>query len=211
MLDKKHMSSVMYATQSVNVRDLPGTEGQIIGQLMSNQEVEITGQCNESGWYRLVYNGQIAYVSNRYVSIEKNLTQQNTQASPSSTIVEGQNPKEAALLMSYINQYRTAAGVNELVWNDELEQTAQALAEPSQSGNQDALINLWVCYPIGRQCNGAKTAQKAVSDWIEGNQWIPSESDALLNGDFTQMGGALYYYPNGNEYGYHYMWWVCLQ
>lgn len=205
------MSSVMYATQSVNVRDLPGTEGQIIGQLMSNQEVEITGQCNESGWYRLVYNGQIAYVSNRYVSIEKNLTQQNTQTSPSSTIVEGQNPKEAALLMSYINQYRTAAGVNELVWNDELEQIAQALAEPSQSGNQDALINLWVCYPIGRQCNGAKTAQKAVSDWIEGNQWIPSESDALLNGDFTQMGGALYYYPNGNEYGYHYMWWVCLQ
>lgn len=205
------MSSTMYATQSVNVRDLPGTEGQIIGQLASNQEVQITGQCNESGWYRLVYNEQTAYVSDHYISIENKSTQQTTQASSLSTIVEGQNPMEAVLLMSYINQYRATAGVNELVWNEELEQTAQALAEPSQSENQDALINLWFCCPIGRQCNGAKTAQKAVSDWIEGNQWVPSESDVLLSSDFTQMGGALYYYPNGNEYGYHYIWWVCLQ
>lgn len=205
------MSSTMYATQSVNVRDLPGTEGRIIGQLSSNQEVHITGQCNESGWYRLVYNEQIAYVSDHYIAIEKKSTQQNTQSSSHSTIVEGQNPSEAILLMSYINQYRVAAGVNELAWNGDLEQTAQALAEPSQSENQDALINLWFCYPIGRQCNGAKTAQRAVSDWIEGNQWVPSESEVLLSGDFTQMGGALYYYPNGNEYGYHYIWWVCLQ
>lgn len=63
------MSSVMYATQSVNVRDLPGTEGQIIGQLTTSQEVQITGQCNESGWYRLAYNGQTAYVSDHYISM----------------------------------------------------------------------------------------------------------------------------------------------
>lgn len=204
------MSSTMYATQSVNVRDLPGTEGKILGQLAGNQEVQITGQCNESGWYRLIYNEQIAYVSNHYVSTEKKAIQQNTQSNSRSTIVEGQNPSEAALLMSYINQYRVAKGVNELVWNGDLERTAQALADPS-SDKQDVFINLMFCYPIGRQCNGAKTAQKAVSDWIEGNQWIPSESDALLNNDFTQMGGALYYYPNGNEYGYHYIWYVCLQ
>ena len=204
------MSSAMYATQSVNVRDLPGTEGEIIGQLATNQEVQITGQCNESGWYRLAYNGQTAYVSNHYISKEKTSVQQNTQSSSSSTIVEGQNPAEAARLISYINQYRAAAGVGELTWNGNLEQVAQALAGPSQFEDENVLAYLLACYPIGRQCNGAKTAQRAVSDWIEGNQWVTSEADALLSSDFTQMGGTLYYYPNGNEYGYHYVWWVCL-
>lgn len=196
------MSSVMYATQSVNVRDLPGTEGQIIDQLTTGQEMQITGQCNESGWYRLAYNGQTAYVSDHYISMK------NTRSDISTTVVEGQNPKEAVFLMDYINQYRTAAGVNELAWNQELEQIAQAFAEPSQLENQDTLIS---CQLIGRQCNGAKTAQRAVSDWIEGNQWVSSESGRLLNSEYTQMGGALYYYPNGNAYGYHYIWIVCLQ
>ncbi|MCH5258995.1 MAG: sigma-70 family RNA polymerase sigma factor [Lachnospiraceae bacterium] len=62
------MSATMYATQTVNIRTLPSTDGEKVGSLSTNQEVNITGQCNETSWYRLEYNGQTAYVSNSYVS-----------------------------------------------------------------------------------------------------------------------------------------------
>ena len=65
------MSATMYATQTVNVRTLPSTDGEKVGSLSTNQEVNITGQCNETSWYRFEYNGQTAYVSNNYVSDSK--------------------------------------------------------------------------------------------------------------------------------------------
>ena len=65
------MSATMYATQTVNVRTLPSTDGEKVGSLSTNQEIVVTGQCNETSWYRFEYNGQTAYVSNSYVSDTK--------------------------------------------------------------------------------------------------------------------------------------------
>ena len=65
------MSATMYATQTVNIRTLPSTDGEKVGSLSTNQEVNITGQCNETSWYRFEYNGQTAYVSNNYISDTK--------------------------------------------------------------------------------------------------------------------------------------------
>ena len=65
------MAATMYAKQSVNVRDIPSTDGNHLGGLSTNQEVAVTGQCNETGWYRIDYNGQTAYVSNNYLSDAK--------------------------------------------------------------------------------------------------------------------------------------------
>ena len=65
------MSATMYATQTVNVRTLPSTDGDKVGSLSTNQEIAVTGQCNETSWYRFDYNGQTAYVSNNYVSDTK--------------------------------------------------------------------------------------------------------------------------------------------
>ena len=62
------MSATMYATQTVNVRTLPSTDGERVGALSTNQEIAVTGQCNETGWYRFEYSGATAYVSNNYVS-----------------------------------------------------------------------------------------------------------------------------------------------
>ena len=64
------MTSTMYATQTVNVRNLPSTDGDKVGSLSTNQEVAVTGQCNETGWYRFDYNGQTAFVSDKYLSTE---------------------------------------------------------------------------------------------------------------------------------------------
>ena len=65
------MSATMYATQTVNIRTLPSTDGEKVGSLSTNQEIAITGQCNETSWYRFEYNGSTAYVSNNYVSDTK--------------------------------------------------------------------------------------------------------------------------------------------
>ena len=65
------MSATMYAQQTVNIRDLPDTDGNKLGSLSTNDEITITGQCNETSWYRFEYNGSVAYVSNKYVDKNK--------------------------------------------------------------------------------------------------------------------------------------------
>ena len=65
------MSATMYAQSNVNVRDLPTTDGEKLGALSTNQEVAVSGQCIETGWYRFEYDGQTAYVSNNYLSDSK--------------------------------------------------------------------------------------------------------------------------------------------
>ena len=70
------MSATMYAQQTVNVRDLPDTTGNKVCSLSTNDEITISGQCNETGWYRFEYNGNVAYVSNKYVSENKVEVQQ---------------------------------------------------------------------------------------------------------------------------------------
>lgn len=65
------MDKTMYAQQTVNVRSLPNTDGEKLGGLSQNDEIKITGQCNETSWYRFELNGQTAYVSNKYVGESK--------------------------------------------------------------------------------------------------------------------------------------------
>ena len=65
------MNVTMYATQTVNVRNLPSTDGEKVGSLSTNQEVAVTGQCNETNWYMFEYEGHTAFVSNSYLSVEK--------------------------------------------------------------------------------------------------------------------------------------------
>ena len=81
------MSATMYASQTVNVRTLPSTDGEKVGSLSTNQEVNVTGQCNETGWYRFEYNGGTAYVSNNYLSDSKVEVSSQSASSGGSSIV----------------------------------------------------------------------------------------------------------------------------
>lgn len=135
-------------------------------------------------------------------------TQPQIATTDSTTTIEGINESEGYNLLTYINQNRIEAGLAELTWNSELELEAQYLALNYATGN--GILGFRNSYVIGRQCNGAKDASMAVSDWMTGNNYIPSEAEYLLSQDFTQLGGALYYLPDGNEYGYHYFWVICL-
>ena len=122
---------------------------------------------------------------------------------------EGHNPSEAAKLLTYVNKHRKNAEISALNWDTDLERIAQSLSALYSTGL--AIQGRDSFYMIGRQCNGAKNAKKAVSDWITGNDYVPSEKANLLNPEYTRMGGALYYLPDGNEYGYHYFWIICLE
>ena len=86
------MSATMYAQQTVNVRNLPDTNGNKLGSLSINDEVVITGQCNETSWYRIDYNNQIGFVSDKYLSGEKIETVEKTTVTQPQTINENLEP-----------------------------------------------------------------------------------------------------------------------
>ena len=65
------LSQTMYAQSTVNVRDLPEQTGAKLGSLSTNQEVTVIGQCNETGWYKISYNGGEGFVGNSYLGSEK--------------------------------------------------------------------------------------------------------------------------------------------
>ncbi len=77
----KDMDATKYAKSSVNVRNMPGTDGEKLGSLSFNQEVKVTGQCNETGWYRIEYSGETAYVSDSYLVDNKVETAKNENKS----------------------------------------------------------------------------------------------------------------------------------
>ena len=65
---------VLYATTKVNVRSLPSTNGDKLGQLNRNQEVVGLGEAVD-GWQKIRFNEGVAYVSAQYLSKTKVETQ----------------------------------------------------------------------------------------------------------------------------------------
>ncbi|MBO5145873.1 MAG: SH3 domain-containing protein [Lachnospiraceae bacterium] len=92
------MSAAKYAKSTVTVRNLPDTDGEKVGSLSMNQEVAVTGQCNETGWYRIELDGNTAYVSDSYLVDNQIETQTEsstgTTASDTSATVSSSNSGE---------------------------------------------------------------------------------------------------------------------
>lgn len=89
------LSQTLYAQSTVNVRSLPEQSGEKLGSLTINQEVTVTGQCNETGWYRISYNGGEGFVSNSYLGTEK-VAVKSKSSSQASAQTESQPAQEAA-------------------------------------------------------------------------------------------------------------------
>lgn len=64
------LNATMYATRDINVRTGDNKDTSLIGSLTTGQEVLVTGQSSSSGWYRIDYNGQAGFVSNKYLQSE---------------------------------------------------------------------------------------------------------------------------------------------
>ncbi len=101
------LSQTMYAQSTVNVRDLPEQTGAKLGSLSTNQEVTVLGQCNETGWYKISYNGGEAYVSDSYLGSEKVAVKssQNTAKSSEATQAPAETPAEAPAETTDDNPY----------------------------------------------------------------------------------------------------------
>lgn len=78
------MEATMYAQQTVNVRSMPNTDGEKLGGLSTNDEVKVTGQCVETNWYRIEFDGNVAYVSDNYLGNDKVVVQAEAPAQSSS-------------------------------------------------------------------------------------------------------------------------------
>lgn len=62
------LTQTLYAAAALNVRSGPSTDYGVIGGYAQGGAITVTGQCDQTGWYRVSYNGAIGYVSNQYVS-----------------------------------------------------------------------------------------------------------------------------------------------
>ncbi len=82
-------TKTMYVKSTVNVRNLPNKDGEKIGSLDRSQEVSVTGQCNETGWYRINYNNGVAYVAADYLANEKPVAQAPAPSQPKSNWYDG--------------------------------------------------------------------------------------------------------------------------
>ena len=72
----KDCSGVKYPSIDMNVRNKPNTSGDKVGSLLKNQEVVVTGQCVETGWYRIKFGEGEAYAHNAYLLDEKTVDKQ---------------------------------------------------------------------------------------------------------------------------------------
>lgn len=108
------MSAIMYAKSAVNVRSLPSTDGTRLGTLVANQPVAVTGQCNETGWYRIQYGDGEAYVSNKYLVSETVTTESTQTVQVEETPVYSSDPHMNMLVTAAIAQF----GPNVMVFSD---------------------------------------------------------------------------------------------
>ncbi|MCD7822709.1 MAG: D-alanyl-D-alanine carboxypeptidase family protein [Oscillospiraceae bacterium] len=67
-------ATTMYATDPLNVRLGPDALYEAVGQLMVGDAVIVTGEVS-NGWYRIDYDGAVAYVSGDYLREEEVITE----------------------------------------------------------------------------------------------------------------------------------------
>ena len=81
-------SDTLYVnTELLNVRDSWSSSSTNVGTLESGDKVTVTGKCS-NGWYRINYNGNIAYVHGRYLRDSAGNAEQTPEVTGSGKAVE---------------------------------------------------------------------------------------------------------------------------
>lgn len=209
------MIQTMYAKSAVNVRDLPGTDGNKIGSLKASEEITVTGKCDQTGWYRFDLNGTTAYVSDKYIVSEKpaqtaaangsGKTTQSTAAATGSTTATTGNAATtsgeyfdrtmAEQVFAMVNEERVANGINALIWSEDLYNVAVQRCYENDI-HEGARPGIGENYS-----NNQQTAEEIYQSWHDS----PGHHDNYMNPSYTYsavavriipiLGGAL-----GNEH-----------
>ena len=213
------MTQTMYAKSAVNVRDLPSTDGKKIGSLKASQEINVTGKCDQTGWYRFDWNGTTGYVSDKYIVSEKpvsniaantaaagnsdtagNITQQNT-ATPAPAQTTTTNTTDtsgeyfdramAEQVFALVNEERVANGIPALIWSEDMYNIA---VQRCYENDLHAGVRAGTSENYSE---GQQTAEEIYQGWHDS----PGHHDNYMNPNYTYsavavrvvplMGGAL--------------------
>ena len=99
-------SSVMYASEIINVRSGPGTDTNVIGEYTGGDAVTVIGETN--GWYQVSIDGQTGYIRKDLLSATQTAAQNSADTTTTDTTVAGE---AATNYGSAVTMY-TSDGVN---------------------------------------------------------------------------------------------------
>lgn len=198
----------MYSTTSLNVRALPDANSDKIGTYSLNDEVNITGKC-DNGWVRVDYNGATAYVKESYLSNEKTVITppvQETQTpseNPQETVVVGKegtyDENLAREAFDLVNQIRADNGLGTLSWDSGLVSPAKVRAAEASIKWSHTRPDGSAWYTVSGNVQGENlakgynTAQDAVNAWMASQ----GHKENILRGSFTRSAVAFFNTDNG--------------
>lgn len=87
--------TLMYASDSVNVRQGPSTDFEIVGYLHPGWEVSVIGQA-DTGWYEILYNEKKLFVSNEYLQDKEPVEDPTPEIVPDTELVSDDQSEETA-------------------------------------------------------------------------------------------------------------------
>ncbi len=220
----KDYDAVLFVKNPVNVRKGPSTDYDVIGGLEKGKQITVTGLV-DTGWYRIQYNDEIAYVYASYLIDEASYQamiaeeealakqqQQQQQATPEpqQPAPEPQqpqvNPAEyKAQVVALINQERANAGLGSVAQNASLDAVAQIRAQEIVQSFSHTRPDGTDCFTILEQYgipNSAAGENIAAgygtpAEVMTG--WMNSEGHRanILKDVYTQVGIGYYTDPNG--------------
>ena len=141
----------IYNSKKVNVRDLPSTEGAVIGSLNEGDMVRVTGYCKETGWYRIDFTTSsktiVAYVCNLYLR-----TKPMNTPTPTPTPKPTQTPTPTPTKTPEYTYREMDATYVVYNTNDILNVRSQ----PNQNGNKLGTLRVNAEVHVTGQCNETK-------------------------------------------------------
>lgn len=115
------LDKTMYASNGVNVREGDSTAFNVVGQLYTNQSVHVTGR-STTGWFRIDYGNDSAFVSDKYLSDNPVEVQQVEQAQQSSSTGSNSSNVGTDGLTPEARAWMESQGITPMTWDGTISQ-----------------------------------------------------------------------------------------
>ena len=220
----------LYVIKMVNVRTGPSTDYERLGALQKGEKISVTGIV-DNNWYQFLFQGEIGYVSSKYVVDEasfrlleqeeknseaaekksENAEEKSEEEKKEETNIPSNDSETKQQLVEKMNEERLANGVSEISHSSELDALAQIRAEEiyqnfshtRPDGSSCFTILSGVTYSTAGEniAAGQEDVTEVMSAWMNS----PGHRSNILNPSFGKVGIGYFVAPDG--YG---IYWVQL-